>query len=76
MHVLQFSVRVLDDYAAQMQKYMPEIKEVDLSKVVLAPMPGMLKSVDVQVGDQVSTLWAAVRAESIWTPNTWYAEVC
>ena len=76
MCVLQFSVRVLDDYAAQMQKYMPEKKEVDLSRVILAPMPGMLKSVDVQVGDQVSTLWAAVRAVSFWTPNTGYAEVC
>ena len=30
----------------------------------------MLKSVDLQVGDQVSTLWAAVRAVSLWTPNT------
>ena len=56
--VLQFSLRVLEDFAAQMQKYMPEKKEVDLSSVILAPMPGMLKSVDVQVGDQVNSLCA------------------
>ena len=75
MCVLQFSVRVLDDYAAQMQKYMPEKKEVDLSQVILAPMPGMLKSVDVQVGDQVNTLWAAVCAVSPWNRNAWHAGV-
>ena len=56
--MLQFSLRVLEDFAAQMQKYMPEKKEVDLSSVILAPMPGMLKSVDVQVGDQVNSLCA------------------
>ncbi|PVD18563.1 hypothetical protein C0Q70_21113 [Pomacea canaliculata] len=49
-----FAVRVLDDFAAAMQKLMPEKKEVDLSSVILAPMPGMLKSVDVEVGQQVA----------------------
>ena len=63
--MLQFSLRVLEDFAAQMQKYMPEKKEVDLSSVILAPMPGMLKSVDVQVGDQVNSLCAlAVQSAS------------
>ena len=49
----QFLVRVLDDYAASMLKFMPEKKEVDLSAVIVAPMPGMLKSVSVAMGDQV-----------------------
>ena len=56
------------------------LKSVDLGwrpgKHALGSCPGMLKSVDVQVGDQVSTLWAAVRAVSFWTPNAGYAEVC
>lgn len=53
-------MRVLDDFAAAMQKLMPEKKEVDLSSVILAPMPGMLKSVDVEVGQQASFLSPSV----------------
>nr|KAG5687923.1 hypothetical protein BaRGS_014372 [Batillaria attramentaria] len=49
-----FAVRVLDDFAAEMQRLMPEKKEVDLSTLILAPMPGMLKSVDVEVGQEVA----------------------
>ncbi|XP_070173853.1 propionyl-CoA carboxylase alpha chain, mitochondrial-like [Littorina saxatilis] len=49
-----FSLRVMDDFAAQLQQFMPEKKEVDLSTVILAPMPGMLKTVVVSVGDQVA----------------------
>jgi biotin carboxyl carrier protein len=44
---------VLSDYAVEMNQYMPEFKEVDTSTLILAPMPGMLKSVGVHVGDQV-----------------------
>ncbi|KAL8582914.1 hypothetical protein ACOMHN_057067 [Nucella lapillus] len=49
-----FSLRVLEEFAAQVVKFMPEKKEVDMSTIVMAPMPGMLKSVAVAVGDQVA----------------------
>ena len=35
---------------------MPETVEADTSTIVMAPMPGMLKSVDVEVGQEVSYL--------------------
>ena len=34
--------------------YMPEEVEMDVSTMVIAPMPGVVKSVSVQVGDMVS----------------------
>ena len=36
--------------------YMPANVVVDTSSMVLAPMPGVVKSVAVQVGDMVSEL--------------------
>ena len=39
-------------------------------------MPDTLKSVDVQVGNQVNTLCATVRAVSPLTPDACRAEVC
>ncbi|XP_067668543.1 propionyl-CoA carboxylase alpha chain, mitochondrial-like [Haliotis asinina] len=49
-----FPVTVLDDLASDLTKLMPEKKEVDISSVILAPMPGVLKSVSVQDGDMVA----------------------
>ncbi|XP_076453937.1 propionyl-CoA carboxylase alpha chain, mitochondrial-like [Babylonia areolata] len=49
-----FSLRVMDTFVAQMKQYMPEKKEVDLSSVILAPMPGMLKSVSAVEGSKVA----------------------
>ena len=34
-------------------RYMPEKKKLDLSSVVLSPMPGIVKSIAVEVGQQV-----------------------
>ena len=39
---------------AQLLAFMPERVEADTSTIVMAPMPGMLKSVDVEVGQEVS----------------------
>lgn len=39
---------------AEVLKYMAKKVVADLSTVIVAPMPGMVKSVGVQVGDQVS----------------------
>ncbi len=36
-----------------MLKYMPEKKEIDLSSVVISPMPGIVKSIAVEVGQEV-----------------------
>lgn len=39
---------------AEFLKYMPKKVVADLSTMIVAPMPGMVKSVGVKVGDQVS----------------------
>lgn len=39
---------------AEMLKYMPKMIVADLSSMITAPMPGMVKSVAVKVGDQAS----------------------
>ena len=44
----------MDEFASKMMDLMPEKEEADISTLVLAPMPGMLKSVSVQVGQAVS----------------------
>lgn len=49
-----FPVTVLTDVAYELSQYMPEKKEIDTSRVVLAPMPGVLKSVSVAAGDDVA----------------------
>ncbi|XP_054707309.1 propionyl-CoA carboxylase alpha chain, mitochondrial-like [Uloborus diversus] len=48
-----FNVRVLTEIAAEYERIMPEKPEKDISKVVLAPMPGLLKSISCKVGDMV-----------------------
>ncbi|XP_064465638.1 propionyl-CoA carboxylase alpha chain, mitochondrial-like [Ornithodoros turicata] len=47
-------VTVLTQEAAEFLARMPEKPEADLSKVVGAPMPGLVKSVAVRVGDMVA----------------------
>ncbi|KAL5004005.1 hypothetical protein ScPMuIL_017461 [Solemya velum] len=49
-----FPIQVVEKYTAELMKLMPEKVEADVSTMVLAPMPGMLKSVSVKVGDQVA----------------------
>ena len=44
-----FKVRVLEDRFADKVQYMPEKPVVDLGKFVLAPMPGIIKSLAVMV---------------------------
>ncbi|XP_005106150.1 propionyl-CoA carboxylase alpha chain, mitochondrial isoform X2 [Aplysia californica] len=53
-HGTLFTVSVMNDLAYQLSQYMPEKKEVDTSTMVLAPMPGVLKSVNVSAGDAVA----------------------
>ncbi|CAH1782280.1 unnamed protein product, partial [Owenia fusiformis] len=49
-----FRVNVLNTHVADMLQYMPEKVEIDTSTVVMAPMPGLVKSVAVEVGQQVA----------------------
>lgn len=44
---------VLTPTAAQMHRYMPEPEQMDLSKFLLAPMPGLLVKVAVEEGQEV-----------------------
>lgn len=48
-----FKVQILDRKMAEMSKYMPKKIVQDTSTMVIAPMPGMVKSVAVKVGDSV-----------------------
>lgn len=48
-----FEVQVFEKRMAEMLKYMPKLIVADLSSMITAPMPGMVKSVAVKVGDQV-----------------------
>lgn len=47
-------MQIVDKYTAELMKLMPEKVEADVSTMVLAPMPGLLKSVAVKEGEQVS----------------------
>ncbi|XP_023717228.1 propionyl-CoA carboxylase alpha chain, mitochondrial isoform X2 [Cryptotermes secundus] len=49
-----FTIFVLSDKASKFLKMMPEKPTVDVSKVVLSPMPGMVKSVSCEVGDTMA----------------------
>lgn len=49
----QFELQAYTDRAFKMLKHMPEKKEIDLSSVVLSPMPGIVKSIAVEVGQKV-----------------------
>ena len=49
-----FKVKVLPEHAVEYLKHMKPKPKVDLSTVVISPMPGAIKSVSVKVGDMVS----------------------
>ncbi|XP_014663664.1 PREDICTED: propionyl-CoA carboxylase alpha chain, mitochondrial-like isoform X2 [Priapulus caudatus] len=49
----QFVVKVLDDKTADYLRYMKETPTVDTTRVINAPMPGLIKSISAKVGDTV-----------------------
>ncbi|CAL1546450.1 unnamed protein product [Lymnaea stagnalis] len=53
-HGTVYPVKVLDDLAFELSQYMLEKKVVDTSTLVMAPMPGMLRGVNVAAGDMVA----------------------
>ena len=52
---------------------LPEEKE-DLSKTILAPMPGKIKSIDVKVGDTVAIGQPLMVLEAMKMQNILHAE--
>ena len=54
---LDYSVdcNLLDKFTSKFDKYMLEEEDVDLSKYLLAPMPGMIVSVNVKEGQKIKS---------------------
>jgi propionyl-CoA carboxylase alpha chain len=52
-HGASHKVQVLPPHVAELAKHMLEKPEPDLSRLLLAPMPGLLTRLDVAVGDKV-----------------------
>jgi propionyl-CoA carboxylase alpha chain len=46
-------VQVMPPHVAELSKHMIEKPAPDLSRLLLAPMPGLLTRLDVEVGDKV-----------------------
>lgn len=49
----EFVVDVLTPRANELSQFMPEVEELDMSKLVVSPMPGLVFSLAVKEGDQV-----------------------
>lgn len=60
IYLFQFKLEILSEMAADLKKYMPVKPEIDQSSMLLAPMPGILKSISVADGDTVSILLCTV----------------
>ncbi len=52
-HGASHAVQVLPPHVAELSKHMIEKPAPDLSRLLLAPMPGLLTKLDVKVGDKV-----------------------
>ena len=52
-HGATHKVQVLSPHVAELEKFMLEKPAPDLSRLLLAPMPGLLTRLDVAVGDKV-----------------------
>ena len=52
-HGARHKVQVLSPHVAELSKFMIEKPAPDLSRLLLAPMPGLLTKLDVAVGDKV-----------------------
>ncbi|KAK6035265.1 Biotin-requiring enzyme [Cooperia oncophora] len=68
-----FKIKVLPEQALEYLKYMKEKPKLDLSTVVLAPMPGAIKSVSAKPGDMVSEGQELVVMEAMKMQNSLHA---
>jgi propionyl-CoA carboxylase alpha chain len=69
-HGASHKVQVLPPHVAKLSKHMIEKVPPDLSRLLLAPMPGLLTRLDVAVGDKVEpgqpvAVMAAMKMENI-----------
>ena len=60
--------------AAELKLKLPERKEPDLSKLVISPMPGLMVSIDVEVGEVVEEGQTVCVIEAMKMQNTIKAE--
>ncbi|CAJ0608481.1 unnamed protein product [Cylicocyclus nassatus] len=65
-----FKVKVMPEQAVEYLKYMKEKPKLDLSSVILAPMPGAIKNVTCKVGDMVSEGQELVVIEAMKMQNS------
>lgn len=49
----KFHVHVLEEYTADYYKLMPIVPQLDITKIVKSPMPGLVKSVSCEAGQMV-----------------------
>jgi propionyl-CoA carboxylase alpha chain len=69
----QANVMVITPRAAELLKIMPVKSPPDMSKFLLSPMPGLLVSLSVKVGDTVSAGQELAVLEAMKMENTLYA---
>jgi propionyl-CoA carboxylase alpha chain len=67
-------VTVLTPHAAELFKHMPVKEAPDMSKFLLSPMPGLLVSLSVKEGDEVSAGEQLAVVEAMKMENTLHAE--
>lgn len=67
-------VKVETPRAAELSAHMPEIIEADMSKYLLCPMPGLVISIDAEVGQEVKAGQALAVIEAMKMENILRAE--
>ncbi len=70
----QGEIRIISSLAAELLNRMPKRKLADTSKQLLSPMPGLLVSLDVSVGDEVMIGDALAVVEAMKMENQLFSE--
>jgi len=70
----QGEIRIISAFAAELLSRMPVKQVADTSKQLLSPMPGLLVSVEVAVGDEVQNGDALAVVEAMKMENQLFAE--
>jgi len=70
----QGEIRIMSSFAAELLNRMPVKKAADTSKQLISPMPGLLVSVEVEVGQEVESGEALAVVEAMKMENQLFAE--
>ncbi|MBT3917483.1 MAG: acetyl/propionyl/methylcrotonyl-CoA carboxylase subunit alpha [Rhodospirillaceae bacterium] len=70
----QGEIRIMSSLAAELLNRMPAKKAADTSKQLISPMPGLLVSVEVEVGQEVESGEALAVVEAMKMENQLFAE--